>query len=91
MATNIGELPVREDVIVTIAGTVAGFREDEFLLRDNTGEIWVEPANGIGVNLNIGDQVTVVGDRDDLEDFDAISIEVNNSAVNPQPMPGSIP
>ncbi|NJM59112.1 MAG: hypothetical protein HC849_01160 [Oscillatoriales cyanobacterium RU_3_3] len=38
MVTNIGGLPVREDVIVTIAGTVSGFSEDEFLLRDSTGE-----------------------------------------------------
>ncbi len=88
MATNIGGLPVREDVIVTIAGTVAGFREDEFLLQDSTGQIWVEPNAGSwnSLNLNIGDQVTVVGDRDDLEDFDAISITVNNSAGTSQPI-----
>ena len=79
MVTNIGGLPVREDVIVTIAGTVSGFREDEFLLRDSTGEIWVAPEKGNRVNLNIGDRVTVVGDRDDLEDFDAISITRNDS------------
>ncbi len=87
MATNIGELPVREDVIVTIAGTVVGFREDEFLLQDSTGQIWVEPKGRSlnGLNLNIGDSVTVVGDRDDLEDFDAISITVNNSAGTSQP------
>ncbi|WP_199246023.1 hypothetical protein [[Phormidium] sp. ETS-05] len=86
MATNIGELPVREDVIVTIAGTVAAIREDEFLLQDSTGQIWVEPQSGSGngLNLNIGDQVTVVGDRDDLEDFDAVSITLTNAAVNPQ-------
>jgi Ca2+-binding RTX toxin-like protein len=80
---NIGGLPVREDVIVTIAGTVAGFREDEFLLRDSTGEIWVEPNAGSwnGLNLNLGDSVTVMGDRDDLEDFDAISITRSNSPV----------
>ncbi len=88
MATNIGGLPVREDVIVTISGTVAGFREDEFLLQDSTGQIWVEPQGGSlnGLNLNIGDSVTVVGDRDDLEDFDAISITVNNAAGTSQPI-----
>ncbi len=60
MATNIGELPVREDVIVTIAGTVAAVREDEFLLQDSTGQIWVEPQGGSwnGLNLNLGDRVT---------------------------------
>jgi uncharacterized protein YdeI (BOF family) len=86
MATNIGELPVREDVIVTIAGTVAAVREDEFLLQDSTGQIWVEPQGGSwnGLNLNLGDRVTVVGDRDDLEDFDAASITVTNSAGNTQ-------
>ncbi len=80
---NIGGLPVREDVIVTIAGQVAAVREDEFLLQDSTGQIWVEPQAGswTGLNLNIGDQVTVVGDRDDLEDFDAISITRTNSPV----------
>lgn len=83
MATNIGGLPVREDVIVTIAGTVAGFREEDFLLQDSTGQIWVEPNAGSwnSLNLNIGDSVTVVGDRDDLEDFDAISITRSNSPV----------
>ncbi len=93
MATNIGGLPVREGVIVTISGTVAGFREDEFLLQDSTGQIWVEPKAGSwnGLNLSIGDQVTVVGDRDDLEDFDAISITVNNAAGNSQTMPGISP
>lgn len=30
MVTNIGGLPVREDVIVTIAGTVVAFREEDF-------------------------------------------------------------
>ncbi|MEG5167987.1 calcium-binding protein, partial [Microcoleus sp. AT10-A2] len=84
---NIGGLPVREDVIVTIAGTVSGFREDEFLLRDNTGEILVAPRNGNQVNLNIGDRVTVVGDRDDLEDFDAISITRTDSPPPVQNLP----
>ncbi|MEG5167986.1 hypothetical protein, partial [Microcoleus sp. AT10-A2] len=87
MVTNIGGLPVREDVIVTIAGTVSGFREDEFLLRDNTGEILVAPRNGNQVNLNIGDRVTVVGDRDDLEDFDAISITRTDSPPPVQNLP----
>ncbi|NJR24802.1 MAG: calcium-binding protein [Richelia sp. CSU_2_1] len=82
MVTNIGGLPVREDVIVTIAGTVSGFSEDEFLLRDSTGEIWVAPEGNNRVNLNIGDRVTVVGERDDLEDFDAISITRTDSAPN---------
>jgi Ca2+-binding RTX toxin-like protein len=43
----------------------------------------VEPQGGSwnGLNLNLGDRVTVVGDRDDLEDFDAISITRTNSPV----------
>jgi Ca2+-binding RTX toxin-like protein len=84
MAVNIGQVPVQPDVMVTIAGTVVAVREDEFLLQDSTGQIWVEPANGTRVNVNIGDQLTIVGDRDDVEDFDAISIIRGNSpAVMP--------
>ena len=83
MVVNIGQLPVQPDVIVTIAGTVVAVREDEFLLQDSTGQIWVEPANGARVTVNIGDQLTIVGDRDDVEDFDAISITRTNS---PEPI-----
>lgn len=90
MITNIRDLPVRDDVIVTISGTITGIREDEFLLQDSTGQIWVESANNRPFNVNIGEQVTVVGDRDDLEDFDAI--QVNQNPVNPQIInPSAVP
>jgi len=69
--------------MVTIAGTVVAVREDEFLLQDSTGQIWVEPADRNRVNVNIGDQLTIVGDRDDLDDFDAISITRTNA---PEPV-----
>ncbi len=92
MVTNIRDLLIRDDVIVSIAGTVVSIREDEFLLQDSTGQIWVEPARpGLGLgNLTIGEQVTVTGDRDDLEDFDAIRIiRADGSDVIGQPQPSN--
>jgi uncharacterized protein YdeI (BOF family) len=76
MVTNIGDLQVRDDFIVTIAGTVIGVREDEFLLQDGTGQVWVDAVRrGAGtIDLPIGERVTVTGDFDDLEDFDATRI-----------------
>jgi uncharacterized protein YdeI (BOF family) len=88
MTTNIGDLQVREDFIVTIAGTVVSVREDEFLLQDSTGQIWVDAVRGGSgtLNLSIGEQVTVTGDLDDLEDFDATRIvRADGSEVIGQP------
>lgn len=91
MVTNIRDLQVRDDFIVTIAGTVIGTREDEFLLQDNTGQIWVDAVRrGSGtINLAVGEQVTVTGDLDD-EDFDATRIvRADGSDVIGQPLPGN--
>ena len=92
MTSNIGDLQVQDDFIVTIGGTVIGVREDEFLLQDGTGEVWVD-AYGMSpgaVNLIVGEQVTVLGDMDDLENFDALQItRANGSGVIGQPFPGS--
>ncbi|QYO67408.1 restriction endonuclease subunit S [Leptolyngbya sp. 7M] len=92
MVTNIRDLQVRDDFIVTIAGTVTNVREDEFLLQDSTGQIWVDAIRrGSGtIDLAIGEQVTVTGDLDDLEDFDAIRItRADGSEVIGQPRPGN--
>ncbi|MBF2047156.1 MAG: hypothetical protein IGS54_07305 [Elainella sp. C42_A2020_010] len=92
MVTNIRDLQVRDDFIVTIAGTVINVREDEFLLQDSTGQIWVDAIRrGSGtIDLAIGEQVTVTGDLDDLEDFDAIRItRADGSEVIGQPRPGN--
>lgn len=88
MVTNIRDLQVRDDFIVTIAGTVAALREDEFLLQDSTGQVWVDVGRGNAgrVDLAIGEQVTVIGDLDDLEDFDAVQvIRSNGSGAIVQP------
>lgn len=86
----INNLPIQDDVIVTIAGTVAGFRGEDFLLQDGTGQIWVEPVTRSwqSLGLQMGDRVTVVGDRDDFEDFDAISI-TRTSSANLTPIPSN--
>jgi uncharacterized protein YdeI (BOF family) len=74
MITQIGNLQIRDDFTVTISGTIVAFRDDdEFLLKDSTGQVWVDGEES-GINLatlTIGDQLTVVGDLDDAEDFDA--------------------
>jgi hypothetical protein len=93
MVTNIRDLQVREDVIVTIQGTVVGVREDEFILQDATGQILVDAVRGGSgtIALSVGEQVTVMGDLDDLEDFDASQIiRADGSVVVSQtvPMPG---
>ena len=75
MVVNIRDLQVKDDFIVSISGTVTSIREDEFILSDRTGQILVDAAPGKGqiFGLNVGEQVTVLGDLDDA-DFDAISI-----------------
>lgn len=92
MVTNIRDLQIRDDFIVTIAGTVVDVRDDEFLLRDSTGQIWVDAIRrGSGsIDLAIGEQVTVTGDLDDPEDFDATRIvRADGSEVIGQPFPGN--
>ena len=84
MVVNIRDLQVKDDFIVSISGTVTSIREDEFILSDRTGQILVDAAPGKGqiFGLNVGEQVTVVGDLDD-EDFDAISITRANGSIVP--------
>ncbi|WP_204154534.1 hypothetical protein [Leptolyngbya sp. CCY15150] len=95
MLTSIGDLRVQDDVLVRIRGRVVNVRDDEFLLRDRTGSVWVDARRR--VNLRVGERVTVVGDFDD-NDFDARRIirvggSNPNNPVNPNPpnRPGPIP
>lgn len=95
MLTSIGDLRVQDDVLVRIRGRVVNVRDDEFLLRDRTGSVWVDTNRR--VSLNVGERVTVVGDFDD-DDFDARRIiraggSNPNNPVNPNPpnRPGPIP
>ncbi|MGB3518166.1 MAG: hypothetical protein WBA43_17035, partial [Elainellaceae cyanobacterium] len=62
MLTSIGDLRVQDDVLVRIRGRVVNVRDDEFLLRDRTGSVWVDARRR--VNLRVGELVTVVGDFD---------------------------
>ncbi len=81
MLTPIASLRVQDDVLVTIRGVVVQIREDEFVLRDGTGQVWVDADLGRNrLNLTVGEQVTVIGDLDD-EDFDARRITRSNGEV----------
>lgn len=91
MTTSIANLQVREDFIVTIAGSIVGIREDEFLLQDSTGQIWVDPGFRGLRNLAVGQQVTVTGELDDLEDFDARQITQTNRPTTQPPTLGDMP
>jgi uncharacterized protein YdeI (BOF family) len=89
VVTSIADLVPGDGIIQTISGTVESVREDEFVLRDDTGEILVDairgPSEGRTLDLRIGERVTVVGDLDD-EDFDATSvIRADGSVVIGQP------
>ena len=46
---------------MAIGGTVTSVGEDEFLLQDATGEVWVDAyeISPDAVNLAVGEQVTV--------------------------------
>ena len=82
---NIGDLQIRDDFFVTIEGTVTDIREDEFLLQDATGQVWVDTNQGSPhtLDLLVGEQVAVVGDLDDLEDFDALQVTRADGSVVP--------
>jgi uncharacterized protein YdeI (BOF family) len=91
MITQIGNLQIQDDVQVSIAGTVVRIRENEFLLLDDTGQVWVDGiSDRLGtVNLTVGEQVTVIGDLDDREDFDAV--QVLRSSITPTPPATPVP
>lgn len=77
---------------LTIAGEIRSVVGNEFVLSDGTGEIIVDagPMWYHQLNLQVGEQVTVVGEYDDY-DFDAFTITRGNGDVltirNPQGPP----
>lgn len=76
----IGSLQQRQGI--TITGTVQSIVGNEFILRDNTGEVIVDagPRWYHQINLSPGERVTVVGEFDDY-DFDAFRITRQNGEV----------
>jgi len=81
MVASIANLSVQDDVLVTIQGVVIQIREDEFVLRDDTGQVWVDAdSDNSLLNISVGEQITVVGELDD-DDFDARRITRSNGEV----------
>ncbi|MCU0567760.1 MAG: NirD/YgiW/YdeI family stress tolerance protein [Oculatellaceae cyanobacterium Prado106] len=68
---------------VTIAGEVVQIQGDEFILRDGTGEMFVEAESRAirQANLRTGDRITVVGHFDDDNSFETVSITPSNGSV----------
>jgi len=67
---------------LTIAGEITSVVGNEFILSDGTGQIIVDagPTWYHQLNLQEGEQVTVVGDYDD-DEFDAFTITRGNGEV----------
>lgn len=67
---------------LTIAGEIISVVGNEFILSDGTGQIIVDagPMWYHQLNLQVGEQVTVVGEYDDY-DFDAFTITRGNGEV----------
>ncbi|MFQ3618258.1 MAG: NirD/YgiW/YdeI family stress tolerance protein [Cyanobacteriota bacterium] len=81
-AQNIPIGDLRRYQGITITGTVQSIVGNEFLLRDNTGEIIVDagPRWYHQIHLSPGERVTVVGEYDD-DDFDAFRITRESGEV----------
>ncbi|WP_019505427.1 calcium-binding protein [Pleurocapsa sp. PCC 7319] len=88
MVTSISSLTPGDDNIQTISGTVVSVREDEFILRDETGEIlvdaydWLKQPESLDAELDlaIGEPLLVVGELDD-DDFDSLKIIASDRSV----------
>ena len=88
MITAISSLTPEDDSIQTILGTVDSVREDEFVLKDETGEIlvdaddWLEESESSDAELDlaVGERLIVVGEFDD-DDFDALRITASDRSV----------
>lgn len=67
---------------VSINGVVRNIVGNEFILDDGTGQVIVDagPRWWHQINLNPGEQVTVVGESDG-DDFDAFTITRNDGTV----------
>jgi len=78
--TPIGNL--RREPGITISGTVQSVVGNEFVLSDGTGEVIVDagPRWYHRINVQVGEQLTVVGEYDD-DDFDAFRIVRGNGEV----------
>ncbi|MGF1496051.1 MAG: OB-fold nucleic acid binding domain-containing protein [Elainellaceae cyanobacterium] len=79
------QIPIRylhRDPGVTIAGEIRSVVGNEFILDDGTGQVIVDggPIWYHQLNLQEGEQVTVVGEYDDY-DFDAFSITRGSGEV----------
>ena len=80
-AVTIQELQQQEPGLI-IAGEIISIVGNEFILSDGTGQIIVDagPMWYHQLNLQAGEQVTVVGEYDDY-DFDAFTITRENSEI----------
>lgn len=88
-------LPLRERIVqatigdlqqgnsMTISGEVVRMQGDDFILSDGTGQILVEAESRPirQANLKVGDRVTVSGNYDDDNSFEALSITPANGNV----------
>ena len=79
--TTIGSLQQQNST--TISGDVVRVQGEDFILGDGTGQILVEAdARPIRqANLQVGDRVTVSGNYDDDNSFEALSITPENGTV----------
>jgi uncharacterized protein YdeI (BOF family) len=83
---TVANIPIRElrqrQLGLTIAGEITSVVGNEFILSDGTGQIVVDagPMWYHQLNLQVGEQVTVVGKYDDY-DFDAFTITRSNGEV----------
>lgn len=67
----------------TISGEVIRVQRDDFILSDGTGQILVEAESSSvrQANLRVGDRVTVAGNYDEGNSFEALSITPENGTV----------
>jgi hypothetical protein len=82
LAQSVPIESLRQQEGITISGTVGSVVGNSFVLSDSSGEIIVDagPRWYQEVNVNAGEQVTVVGEFDEGE-FDAYSITRANGEV----------
>ncbi len=79
------QVPIRElqrNSGVSVAGEIRSVVGNEFILDDGTGQLIVDagPRWYHQLSLQVGEQVTVVGEYDDY-DFDAFQIRRSNGDV----------
>lgn len=79
--TTIGSLQQQNSM--TISGGVVRVQGEDFILGDGTGQILVEAESRPirQANLQEGDRVTVSGNYDDDNSFEALSITPENGTV----------